>query len=256
MSLSLNFGHLVRGCTFSLVFAVCLAPGTSSALDTRKLLSVSPSGQVIAERRVVEAFTSIRLETAARVSIRQGSSTSVVIEGEQNIVPLIETDTLNSVLTVRDGKRFASNNAVVVITVSDLVSLSTTGSVSVLVENFRTTSLELKMGDSSAVSLKDFTSTKLTAALGGSAVLRASGSTDTFGLNVGGSAAVEASRLSAREVALSAGGSSQSTVWAIDRLNISLGGSSSVNYYGVPNPKIATAGAAISRYRGVVPKQE
>jgi hypothetical protein len=224
----------------------------ASALDLSRLWPVAASGPVVKESRTVERFQGLKLDTSARVVVRQGDRSSVEVHAESNVAPLIETYVEAGTLVIADAKHYKSSNAEVVVTTRRISSIATTGAVAVLAEDLRSPSLRLSMGGSSAVTLRSVSIEKLHASLGGSSALKVSGVAEDFASELGGSSVVEASQLAANAVSVGGGGSAQAVVWAKESLHVSLGGSSGVSYYGDVSPILATSGAATVKSLGSV----
>src|SRR3712207_1838364 len=61
------------------------------------LFGVNGSGNLISETRQVAGFSAVDLDGVGELNIQQGSTESLLIEGDDNIVPLITS-------TVRNGR--------------------------------------------------------------------------------------------------------------------------------------------------------
>lgn len=226
------------------------------ALDFSRFWPTTGVGAVVNETRNVGPFRGLKLSTSARVVVHQGDRYSVGIQAEGNVSPLINTYVENGTLVIEDLKNFKSDTAEVVVTVRQLASIGTTGSVAVAAEELNVPALSISMGGSSALTLKALSVGKLHAALGGSSALKVSGVADDFSSELGGSSALQASKLAAKSVSVSAGGSAQAIVWATDSLRVSLSGSAVVSHYGARSPTVATSGAATVKYLGTTPLQQ
>jgi len=233
--------------TFSLLYSQ-----DASALDLSRIWPIAGAGAVVKENRTVERFRALRLDTGARIVLRQGDRFSVEVQAEDNVAPLIETYVEDGTLVITDNKHYKSSNAQVVVTARRISSIATTGAVAILAEDLNSPSLRLSMGGSSAVTLRAVSINKLHASLGGSSALKVSGLADDFVTELGGSSTVEASELAASAVSVDGGGSAQAVVWAKESLRLTLGGSCSVSYYGNVSPVVATSGAAAVKSLGDV----
>jgi hypothetical protein len=247
-SVPVPFGRssiLVLVLTFSLLHSQ-----DASALDLSRIWPIAGSGAVVKENRTVERFRALKLDTGARIVLRQGERFSVEVQAEGNVAPLIETYVEDGTLVIADSRHYKSSSAEVVVTARRISSIATTGTVSVLAEDLNSPSLRLSMGGSSAVILRSVSINKLHASLGGSSVLKVSGVADDFVTELGGSSTIEASELAASAVSVDGGGSAQAVVWAKEALRLSLGGSCGVSYYGNVSPVLATSGAATVKSLG------
>ena len=71
---------------------------------------ITPSNNVISESRQVSGFTEIDMRTFARITLTQGTSESLTIEGSDNIVPLIRTTVSSGTLIIENTKNFTVLN--------------------------------------------------------------------------------------------------------------------------------------------------
>ncbi|MEO8080656.1 MAG: head GIN domain-containing protein [Caldimonas sp.] len=211
------------------------------------------SGDVVAEIRSVGAFSSLSVDTGARVVVRQGDTASVVVKAEANVVSLIDVRVDGDRLVVEDASSFSSSTAEVTVTAKRLSGIEARGSVAVSAEGLNVPALSLSLGGSSAMSVKNSAFGKLHVALGGSSTLRLSGTADDLSAALGGSSALRAGELAAGAVSVGAGGSAQAVVWAIGSLQVASAGSSGVAYFGAVHPTLATAGSSTVRNLGTVP---
>ncbi len=239
-----------------LLTLVLLFSQKASALDLSRIWPVAAEGAVVKEIRSVARFRALKLDTGARVVVRQGERFSVEVQAEGNVAPLIETSVEDGTLVISDTKHYKSANAEVVVIAPRIGSIETTGSVAVSAEELNGPSLRLSMGGSSVVALKSVSISKLQASLGGSSVLKVSGVAKDFSSALGGSSVIEASELWANAVSVDGGGSAQAVVWATESPQPSLGGSSGVSYYGSVSPVLATSGKATVRSLGHAPTKE
>lgn len=213
-------------------------------------------GAVASETRATGNFRGVKLDTDARVVIRQGERNGVVVEAEGNVLPLIDTHVEDGTLVVEDNRHFKSSSAKVVITARRLTHIGAGGSTTVVAEGLQVPELSLSLGGSSALSLSAVSVTRLTVALGGSSALKMAGTADELSLSLGGSAAVQAEALEAQAVSVSGGGSAQALVWARESLRVAAGGSVGVRYYGAVDPALTTAGSVTVRRLGDAPPRQ
>lgn len=215
--------------------------------------AVAGSGPVVSEVREVGRFNALRVNTDARVLVRQGDRPAVEVRGEANVLPLLEMRVENGSLVVEDTRRFTSSAAEVVVTVRGLGAIAASGSTAVVVEGLQGRVLSVALGGRSTLSLRGATLDSLQAALGGASVLKASGTVGELTLDLGGSSSVNAEHMLAKSATINGGGSSQARVWVSDALTLSLGGSAGVSYYGEARPTQSTSGSASVRYLGPAP---
>ena len=232
-----------------------LAALPAVAVDLSRFSPVDGTGMVIKDTRRPSAFQSLQLDTAAKVVIRQGERELIEVIAEGNVAPLIDTYVEKRRLYIQDAKPFRSAQALVVVTVRQLDSIDTNGTVAVSAKGLEVPLLALRLSGTSAVQLADAQIGRLQAALGGASTLKLSGAADELAAEIGDSSALRAGDLEARAVSLLGGGSSQAALWATETLSISLGGSASVGFYGSVTPSLATSGAATVKHLGATPNR-
>jgi len=198
---------------------------------------VQGSGNITKQAREVSNFNALGLGLPGSVEVRIGSTESVSIESDDNILPLIETVVEEGTLKIRPARRnlqLDTKHLKVVITAKKLERIAVGGSGSVDAEGLRGSQLSFDVGGSGSINLRDIAGDSVSVSLGGSGNLKATGSTDKLKVSIGGSGKVSTGQLATREVAVSIGGSGQATVWAKQSLTVSVAGSGDVSYYGDP----------------------
>lgn len=254
----MNSTRIARGrrCALALalmIVAMLAHPTAAWAIDLSRIWPVAGSGAVVKELRKVGRFSSLRVNTDARVEVRQGEHESVEVEADDNVVPLIDAYVEDRVLVIEDNRHFKSSIARVIVTARLVEGIASTGDTAVRSEGLVTPTLSITVGGKSAVHLKSITAERVQADLGGSGALRISGSVNELSVALGGASALDAGALNARTVSVHGGGSSQALVWARDALSLALGGSAGVSYFGQPKMSAANAGSSTVRSLGDPP---
>jgi len=175
------------------------------------------SGNVISETREISGVTSIELDGSADVEVAFGEAESLVIEAEDNLIPLIETKLENGKLTVgtKSNVSYSATRLVKVrVTLKSLEAVSLNGSGSISVQNLQ--------GDTLKVDLD------------GSGNINISGTANRTDITLGGSGKINTEQLLAKSVKVSVGGSGDARVYASEQLDAELSGSGSIRYSGNP----------------------
>jgi hypothetical protein len=196
------------------------------------------SGKVITEKRVVSDFTSIDLSCSADLQLEQGSPLAVSIEGEDNIVPLIETPVSGGVLHI-DAKPntaiLTTRKLIVYVTVPELESLRLTGSGDAEVGEWEAGSLKLETSGSGDILFDGLQADSITARTSGSGdITIRGGQADDQSIHTSGSGDYNAGSLQSGEAEVVTSGSGDVTVWAEDELTATTSGSGDISYYGSP----------------------
>ena len=176
------------------------------------------SGKVAHETRSVSNFTSVVLEGSANVSISSGTTESVVVEADDNILPLIETTVKNGQLVI--GNKPNTNITTVspvkvTVTMKSLQSVTLSGSGNVTASGFS--------GDSLSVNLP------------GSGNITVTGTTNNLQIKLLGSGNIMCQGLQAKSATVSLSGSGDIQVYASQSLDASILGSGSIRYSGNPS---------------------
>ena len=235
-------------CVVSLLAACTITIGNRTA----------GSGNVITEKRPVEDFTAIDLSCSADVIIAQGEPLAVSIEGEDNILPLVETrvsgDTLN--IDVKRNSSYSITRPLTVhITVPELKSIrstgsgdvemgdwaaedaevETTGSGDVNIAGWVGSDLKLTTTGSGDINIGSLEASALTARLSGSGDISIDrGSAGNLTVRTSGSGDYHGAEVQSRAVEATTSGSGGITVWATDDLSAATSGSGDIQYYGSP----------------------
>ena len=237
-----TFHHRPTHAARALLLAACMlalpaVPALASPLDWISGNSIQGSGKLQKQARPVGAFHGVALNVPGNVELRIGNTDSVTIEGDDNILPLIETVVENGTLRIRPAKRnsnFRQTSLTIVIQARQVERISVGGSGSIHATGLRAEKLRFDVGGSGSINARDLDSRMVSVAIGGSGNFTASGKTEQLTSSIGGSGNIQAGKLAASDVQVSIGGSGAATVWAKDDLTISIGGSGEVNYYGDP----------------------
>lgn len=157
--------------------------------------TVSGSGHAMTQKRDLGAFHTLSVNMPCAVELVQGESESVVIEADDNLIPLIETTIKVGQLTVRtvNGVNLSRRKIRLTIHARSVDALSLAGS--------------------AALSSAHLHSPRLKT-------------------SIAGSGDVSTARLSTQNVHVSIAGSGDATVWVRKALSVSIAGSGDVRYYG------------------------
>lgn len=150
--------------------------------------SVDGDGVLAHEQRTVGTVQGLEVGGSMVVDVRVGPSTSLVVEADRNILPLIRTDVHGDTLSISTTESYRSHNPVhIVYTVPRLT--------------------ELHQGGSSRVTLQDLNGAPLSVHHGGSGTLVLAGQVASLDIDNGGSGNVDAERLASGSARLTLSGS-------------------------------------------------
>jgi Putative auto-transporter adhesin, head GIN domain len=182
--------------------------------------------------------------------VRQGAQQQVQLQGDDNLLPLLET-------TVESGKlgptllvRFKRGESIrhrspllITVVVPRLSGVSSAGSGDVRVEPFKTPSLQLSLSGSGDASLDGLNTDELGIRISGSSDVKATGAATRLAISIAGSGNVKLAELKSDEVSVSIAGSGDADLQAQKTLDVRIAGSGDVNYTGNATLKSKVAGS-------------
>lgn len=158
--------------------AVIVVPDNDGNVSYKSAFSsnaVQGDGRNLVEQRQVATLDGLEVNGPMQVEVRVGQETSLQVEGDSNIVPLVRTDASGGTLRVWiDGSIRTSNPLRVTYTTPVLRQLAANGSGSLAVNGLNGAPLELSLNGSRGVRLAGKVE-RLDARLNGSGGLNASG---------------------------------------------------------------------------------
>jgi hypothetical protein len=198
------------------------------------------SGHVLAETRKVSGFDSVSVSYPAQVLIRQGSTESLKIEAEDNLLPNLKTQVKNGTLEIfyrrENGKHVNPTKTVkITIVAQDLNDVEFTSAGELIIENFETNSLDVSLSGAGNVNLNEVAVEELTMSLSGAGSAAASGTTDSLDVSISGFGDFRGKELHGKNARVDISGAGSATVWVDDDLTAQVSGAGSVGYYGSPS---------------------
>lgn len=177
--------------------------------------SVRGSGVRAEEDRQIGAFHAVDLETCATVVVRVGEAPSIHLSGDDNLLPLVQTEVENGVLSIElaDSCSFRRGLELVIGTPS-LERFTIEGS-----------------GD---VRIEDVSAHELKLSIEGSGTIHARGNAEALTGSIEGSGSLNLAELDANSADLSIEGSGSMEVHVAKVLRYSIEGSGDIRYAGEP----------------------
>jgi len=188
------------------------------------------SGKMSSETRTVSSFTAVEASGAFTLEVTSGTATaSVVVEGDDNIVPLFVTEVSGDELSLRMPSGSYSTKTALVVRVSapDVARVDMSGAIEAVAAGLRGERFDSMMS--------------------GSCDLRAQGQVGESHLSVSGASKIRAFDLTADRVELALAGSTKAEVHAAQRLIVKASGASTVRYRGQPEVESSISGSGSVR---------
>ncbi len=214
------------------------------------------SGVASREARDVGPFTAIALSVPALVELTQGDRDSVLLEADDNIVPLIDTVVENGNLKLRFKDRTTSVRGApirIIVTARNIEALAIAGTGDIRVAALRSTALAAKIAGSGDIRIGQLDSGSLQVTISGSGDFTAAGKTDSLQVRISGSGNVKTGTLASRRADINIAGSGNVRVWALDALAVKIAGVGDVGYYGDPSLSKSVAGSGSVKRIGAAP---
>jgi hypothetical protein len=220
--------------------------------------TVTGSGTAKTDTRNVSGFTGVGISVPAKVTIVQGDKEGVTLEGDDNIVAIIETEVERGGLKLRFAERGTNVKTKLplkaTIHVKTLESLSVAGSGDVIADQLKCKNLKTSIAGSGDVDIKNLSADQLKVSIAGSGDMAiGSGKVNAIEVSIAGSGDIKAGGVEADKVKVSIAGSGDATVWAKANLSVSVAGSGDVKYYGNPEVKKSVMGSGSTKKLGDTP---
>jgi hypothetical protein len=218
----------------SIVAWLCIAC-TATAQNTTTFIEAS--SKIIKEKRAVANFDKVKINGPFKVVLGT-SDKFIIVEGSNNIVPLISTEIKNGLLTVslKDDLTIKPSkyNMIIVKIPSDVLNeISLYGSGSIKSNKKIANKMSIKLDGCGDISLNLY-SPKTDASLLGSGTILLAGYSKTFNCKVTGSGTIKALQLDSDEVNATVMGSGAVTVLSNESITGRINGSGTIAFSGEP----------------------
>jgi hypothetical protein len=201
---------------------------------------ITGSGQVTSETRVVSGITAIALEGLGDVVVQQGATEGLVIEGEDNLLPLITSTVENGTLrlgfdraTWRDTIR-PTEPIRFVLSIRDLQAFDLSGTGSLQAGSLQSDHLVLRLSGTGDMSLEHLDGSQLEIHIDGTGTVNAAGTINDLVVDIPGSGQVQAGDLDSQTARVALSGTGDVIVWARNELSMNISGTGTISYWGDP----------------------
>ena len=213
------------------------------------------SGNLASETRAVSGFHAVELAASGTLDITQGDKEGLVVEAEDNILPLIETKVKSDgtlLITFKNNEDVRTTKPVSFkLSVKTLDGMVLAGSGNIHVAGTLSAANEsIRLPGSGTITLERLETGALTVSLEGSGSIKVAGTAASQGVQLDGSGRYEAESLKTDAANISVDGSGNCKVWTEKKLEVSIAGSGAVEYYGRPALKQRIPGSGAVRSLG------
>jgi len=203
----------------------------------------------ISESRPVGAFRSVRLVGSADLLLKQGDTSSLVVEGDKTALPALKVEMRGDELVLTYEQRsyawFSADKKSprFVLTTKTLDRISSSGSGDIAADSFTVAGdLEIAVAGSSDVKIGALAARKLLVRISGSGDVTLAGGVLEQNVRIAGSGDYHCGALQSANATMTIAGAGDATLWARDNLSVKIAGSGDVKYYGRPTISKSIAG--------------
>jgi hypothetical protein len=199
---------------------------------------IEGNGNVKKETRQVNDFTGVLVSGSVNVDISYGDSKSITVEGDENILPYIETVVENGNLLVKtkDKVNIRSKNKIIVrASLTTVTRLRVAGSGNITgngnFSNDSKTEIAVSGSGNINVGMNSFNETKINISGSGNVTLRGK-STNNIDATISGSGNIDCAEVACNDVFAHVSGSGNIKVYANKSIDAKVSGSGNIYYKG------------------------
>ncbi len=216
--------------------------------------TIRGNGNIQKEERKVGAFSGIELKGSMNVELRYGSSNSITVEADENLLPYIETSVSNGNLVIKQRNNSSlkhSGKFTIYASTTSLKDISLSGSGNIKGNgNFTTDdNMRISVSGSGNIDLAIISVDNLGISLAGSGDVKISGSNcDNLSASISGSGNIDCYNLKTEDVDVKVSGSGYLKANATNSIDARVSGSGNIYYKGGPskiNTKVSGSGKII-----------
>lgn len=199
---------------------------------------VKGNGNVITKTRSIDSFDKVSVGGSFDVNLIDGTEGKLTIEGEENLLPYIETEVKNGKLKVQFKENTnirTTRRLVITIPFEDIEAISLGGSGNVTVKKrLKADDASFSIGGSGNIT-SNVEANTVKVSIGGSGNIKLKGKTDNFKCSLAGSGSIKAYDLNASSLKASIAGSGSIQTSVSNKIKANIVGSGSVYYKGNPS---------------------
>lgn len=198
------------------------------------------SGNLMTETRQVSGFDAIRLDGAGRMEITQGTTPSLEIQAEDNLINLLTSEVMDNTLVLGYQDQIWRRTIIptrpinYTLTVTDLSSLFLNGAGDIRIQSMQSDTLLIEINGAGNIVIEDLSADNLRVTLAGTGSINISGVVSDQVINIDGAGNYQGAELQTQTTSIKISGLGNGTVWATDTLQVTIAGGGNVSYYGAP----------------------
>lgn len=197
---------------------------------------VRGSGNIEKEERDVSGFDEVSFTGMGNLIITQGEEESLLVEADDNILPLIETNVFGDRLTI--GYKWGYNvmpasNTKFYLNIVDINKISLSGAGKIDCESLKTDKLDFELSGAGDIDF-DIDADELVITSSGAGDLTLSGKVESQNVDISGVGRYNAENLESKDCDIKVSGAGSATVNVTEELDIDISGVGNVYYIGSP----------------------
>jgi Putative auto-transporter adhesin, head GIN domain len=216
--------------------------------------AVVGTGDVITENRDLRDFTGVSSAIAADIEVRQSATFKVTLEGQKNILDLLETEVRDGRLKISFRKGYSmkyKKNIIIHVEAPNFAYLGMAGSGNVWAEGALTgEKLDISVSGSGDFNLKNLQYGDVKVNISGSGDINLGGTTERSEFVISGSGDLKATDLKAQSARCRISGSGNMNCHAAKEMDALVSGSGDIRYSGSPatiKKKVSGSGSIEAR---------
>lgn len=221
---------LNRALSLSLVlgFIFTLTSGCSYGFN-----GIKGNGNVVKQDRTISSFSGIDVGGAFKVFLTQGDKEGLVVEADENLLDIIETEVRGNTLRIKTTEDIKDSKALnIYITFKDLSEIDVSGACKMSGENkFTLDDIEVDCSGASDVSMK-LSAGNMDLECSGASNMDLYGTAESMDLDISGASHLDASDLEVKTCNADVSGASHGKVFVTGELSADVSGAGSLKYKG------------------------
>lgn len=216
---------------FLIVSLVFLMPFISSC----NLNCITASGKSVAESRNTDPFTKVEMGGGMQVFLKQGNESTVNIEADQNIMPLIKTEVRDHTLHISTGNNVCNSGTIKVYITSPVISaVDASGAVEIANAGIlKSDKFNLDLSGA-CKALLSIDAGEIETESSGASVITLKGKAKSHRIDMSGAVELDAESLVVEKYDIETSGACKLKIHVTDELRSSSSGASEISYHGQP----------------------
>lgn len=207
--------------------------------------TVRGSGNIVSEIRNVSQFDRVSVSGSGQLTIVQGDQESLMIEADDNLLPLIKSDVAGGALNIGPEHVNLSPTKTIRyrLALKGLKALHLSGSLQAEAQSLETPQLRVTISGSGKLQVARLEAGDFDLQISGSGNIQLAGKVNRQQIQISGSGNYRAGECESQTAAIQVSGSGDAIVWAHVGLDAHVSGSGEIKYYGSPQVTAHVSGS-------------